>query len=568
MASIRKPTYSAPIPEGAKIVERDGKRFARFTKDGKAITAPLTKDGHKCRIACECWYARYKDENGKWQEVKGYTDRDATMDLAAELQRKAARRKQGLDDPCEDQLTRPLSQHVDDFEKVLSSKWCERHVAGVVGHVRRIVADCKFTKIGDIQASRVEMFLGDLRADGNSIQTANHYLRAIKQFCRWLVKDRRTRENPVSHLDTSNAETDRRRIRRALSPEEIQWLLKTTKGRGDSFRGLLGIDRYVVYCLALGSGLRASEIASLTPESFRLEADPPIVVVEAGTSKRRRRDEQPLQADVAGVLRAYLADCPTGERVWRGLQSDKTAKMLRADLEAARAAWIDEAKTDQEKEAREQSDFLAYQNAAGEYIDFHATRHTYATEVYKRVPGKLGRDLVRHSCERLADRYTHLGLRDLGEAASRLASLVPPRDDQGRQEARATGTDGKPRQPSNSFPYLPKESGPKGHFEAQEGTGASKDLQSSDRPQVLALQPQTVTSQADGARFERASELPPKQFSRQAVESRKHGGNEVSSPPLPTPAADPDLARVVAVWGSLPSVIKKAILALVGTVEP
>ena len=33
-----------------------------------------------------------------------------------------------------------------------------------------------------------------------SITTSNYYLRDIKAFFRWLVKDRRTAENPLSHL--------------------------------------------------------------------------------------------------------------------------------------------------------------------------------------------------------------------------------------------------------------------------------------------------------------------------------------------------------------------------------
>jgi hypothetical protein len=35
-------------------------------------------------------------------------------------------------------------------------------------------------------------FLGELRRDGSSAQTYNHYLKAVKQFSRWLVRERRT----------------------------------------------------------------------------------------------------------------------------------------------------------------------------------------------------------------------------------------------------------------------------------------------------------------------------------------------------------------------------------------
>ena len=43
-------------------------------------------------------------------------------------------------------------------------------------------------------------FLGQLRRDGLSAQTYNHYLKAAKQFTRWLVRDRRTAFDPLAHL--------------------------------------------------------------------------------------------------------------------------------------------------------------------------------------------------------------------------------------------------------------------------------------------------------------------------------------------------------------------------------
>ena len=59
--------------------------------------------------------------------------------------------------------------------------------------MRRITTECKWAFIRDISASRVQKFLAELRQGndkevGLSVQTSNHYLRAIKQFSRWLVR--------------------------------------------------------------------------------------------------------------------------------------------------------------------------------------------------------------------------------------------------------------------------------------------------------------------------------------------------------------------------------------------
>jgi site-specific recombinase XerD len=82
---------------------------------------------------------------------------------------------------------------VDAFEQHLRYKGnTEQHVGEVTTKVRKIVGGCKWSFIRDVSASRVQKFLADLRSSGLSIQTSNHYLRAIKQFSRWLVRDRRS----------------------------------------------------------------------------------------------------------------------------------------------------------------------------------------------------------------------------------------------------------------------------------------------------------------------------------------------------------------------------------------
>lgn len=50
----------------------------------------------------------------------------------------------------------------------------------------------------------------------------------------------------------------------------------------------------MLYLVAGLTGLRASGLASLTPASLDLTADPPSVTVEAAYSKHRRRGVVPL----------------------------------------------------------------------------------------------------------------------------------------------------------------------------------------------------------------------------------------------------------------------------------
>ena len=68
-----------------------------------------------------------------------------------------------------------------------------------------------------------------LRGRGLGMQTANYLLARGQAFCRWLVKDRRTPDNPLAHLQGGNVRLDRRHDRRELEAEELRQLLAVAK---------------------------------------------------------------------------------------------------------------------------------------------------------------------------------------------------------------------------------------------------------------------------------------------------------------------------------------------------
>jgi hypothetical protein len=177
----------------------------------------------------------------------------------------------------------------------------------------------------------------------------------------------------------------------------------------------------MLYSLAMVSGFRASELASLHPESFDLDNAQPTVTVQAGYSKRRRRDTQPLPLGVAAALRVYLAGKSSGQPIWPGNWPDRAADMLRVDLEAARIPFEDE---------------------AGRVADFHALRHSFITLLERSgISPKLCQELARHSDIRLTMQvYTHAQMHDLAGAVQNLPHLFTS---PGKGLA-MTGTDGAP----------------------------------------------------------------------------------------------------------------------------
>jgi len=122
--------------------------------------------------------------------------------------------------------------------------------------------------------------------------------------------------------------------------------------------------------------------------------------------------------------------------------------MFRADLEAARAAWIAEAAGDAAERARRQaSSFLAYRDDNGRVVDFHSLRHSYITLLERSGAGvKLAQELARHSDIRLTmNVYTHAALHDLAAAVASLPNLLPAGPAGPRPALAAAGTDGARR---------------------------------------------------------------------------------------------------------------------------
>jgi integrase len=270
--------------------------------------------------------------------------------------------------------------------------------------------------------------LRDRLSRGTSVQTANFYLQAGKQFCRWLVKDRRMGENPLAHLQGGNVKTDRRHDRRELMEEELRSLLSATRASGRLFRGLSGPARFALYATACGTGFRASALASLTPESFDLSAELPTVTLAARNNKSRRVKVQPLPPDVAELLRDYLRDQPLGQSVWGGTwaSDNKGAEMLRGDLEAAGIPY-------------------AVEGPDGPlYADFHGLRHTYLTLGCRAgIDLRTLQELAGHSTPTLTARYSHRRLYDLAGAFEKLPNFLPGAGNGNEAAAlRATGTEG------------------------------------------------------------------------------------------------------------------------------
>jgi len=402
----------------------------------------------KHKVKSKTWRGEYRDTDGILRTEKLCENKQAAQTMLADRIRQVQ-----SGDPFHLHRNRPLSEHLADFKTHLESKGrTAKHVRSTMTRLKSPFDGCGFRRLAELDTDRVSAWLKDERdADRMAIRTSNYYVAACRQFGAWLVRSRRWPQNPFAHLPKLNADTDDRRERRALSGNELAHLIKSTRGSEDEFRGLSGRDRSILYLTAACTGLRASELASLSESSIDFDAG--TLTVNAAYSKRRRKDVLPLHPHLAVKLREWLhtrretqdgpavvpmTAKPSDAKLWPGTWKERSARMLRKDLKAARDEWIGKAKTDADRDAREQSEFLQFETAAG-VADFHALRHSFITALATSgVHPKDAQTLARHSTITLTmDRYSHISLRDSASALARLPMPSAPSSD----VLQATGTD-------------------------------------------------------------------------------------------------------------------------------
>jgi integrase len=375
------------------------------------------------------WHFSYIDAEGIRSERAGFGDRREMERLAARLEDEARRTRAGLVDPKatrhREQARRPLAEHLDDWSVALLAKGnTAKHAHMARHHARRLIGLAGAERVGDLSPSAVQGDLAARRDDKKkSLQTCNHALRAIEGFSRWMHRDGRMPDDPLAHLSAFNAKEDPRHERGALSDAEFEALCVATRAAGD-FRGLSGIDRAMLYLVASYTGLRASELASLTTASFDLDSSSPSVRVAVAATKNRQGAILPIRPDLADLLRPLLAGRAAGAAVWPGSWAERSSEMLQADLARAGIPYVD---------------------AEGRYRDFHALRHRFGTALaLANVPPKVAQSLMRHSSITLTmDRYSHAGLFDVAGALEKLPPLPkggPPKSEPAALPA--TGTDG------------------------------------------------------------------------------------------------------------------------------
>lgn len=359
------------------------------------------------RKGLKSYYISYTNHLGKRVTVRGCPDKETTMAIAHKLESKVLLRAHGVIDAQSERLAEAGQKTIDEHlaEFVLSmeaEKRTAKHIRGTKSYIMAVNEACRFEYTTDLDGAKVSAHKADLIRDGRGARAINARLTAFKSFTRWLWKNGRIQSDPMAAMNKLNVKTDRRYWRRALTEDEIDRLIEAAE-QGPIVSKMTGPERALLYHTALGTGLRAGELASLTTNSFNLDdLNNATVSVKASYSKHRDDDILPIRRDLAEMIAEHIAHRKPRAKVFR--IPDKTAKMLKVDLKAAEIPHTDD---------------------SGDVIDFHALRHTFITRlVLSGANPAVVMKLARHSTITLTmDFYTHLYRETERDALNKLPGI-------------------------------------------------------------------------------------------------------------------------------------------------
>lgn len=370
------------------------------------VFKPWYYDRQRQRRYVEAWYAEWTDASGATRRKKVGKDKRAALAYLAKVEDAAMRERLGLAPaPSTDARQTPLDTLKTDYLAVLASKdTSAAYRQNVSDHLDRIFAGCSWYLFADMTPDSLLRYLASRRDEHDTgLATLNGYIRSAKGFAKWLAKQLRT-TSPLADVSPYPEAVDRRRSKRILTDAEFALLIEAAErcpARGDA--AFAGPARAMLYRVAAYTGLRASELATLTPQHFTLDTSPPVVTVAARDAKGKREEPIPLPARLVPILREWFKDKNPTARLWPGRWAEVRQQIQWIKRDVKRAGI---AKTD----------------ARGRTVTFHSLKRRYVMGLIAAgaKPNELRR-LARHRDIRTTlGYYTDENLPDLAKLTDKL----------------------------------------------------------------------------------------------------------------------------------------------------
>ena len=221
-------------------------------------------------------------------------------------------------------------------------------------------------------------------------KTLNEYLNCFNAFLNWLVNRGTIELNPLLKVPRAETRGKQRRKRRSLTEEEFKRFINSSP-----------YERSIVYHVAAYTGLRRSELKSITWNDINLEAQFPFIVVRDCISKNKITQSVPLHPDLVERLKEKKKGSETNEPAF---EVPSRLHHFKKDLDAVGIPFKDE---------------------EGRQVDFHALRTTFATFLQSNGANQaVAMQAMRHSDPRLtAVTYNDANLLPVSDAIAELPNL-------------------------------------------------------------------------------------------------------------------------------------------------
>jgi hypothetical protein len=170
MASVFKRKRKEPMPEGAQIIERKGRKVVEWRDaNGKRRVAPLSSDGAGIQVESDNYTVQFIDEHGHVQrQASGCSDYDAADQLGRELESRAMQRREGLLDPALERHSKAARQSIAEHAKahvahLAAAGNTPKHVRTVERHITAVLALAGIERLPELKSAAVLAAISAMR---------------------------------------------------------------------------------------------------------------------------------------------------------------------------------------------------------------------------------------------------------------------------------------------------------------------------------------------------------------------------------------------------------------------
>lgn len=356
---------------------------------------------------CNKWYIETRIHDGTVKKFSGYPEKAATEERQRNIRRlvsfkisglmpdppmikwlegippKFEKRlaKVGLLDESRVEASKPILEHLKDFEAMMYRKWNKHYVFQTIAKIKKIINGCKFKFWSDVKAGEIEIYLDGRLKEDLSLQTVQYYATAFTHFGHWMIENKRANEAPKIKLGKV-----KKNYRPAFEIDEFMKILGAALSGPERY-GLTGYQRYMLYTIAVETGMRRAELLTLTPASFNPKERTLFVKGEAHT-KHPEDFTRTIKESTAAKMKVFISNKMPTVKLFPMTTICYSSQMLLKDCEAAGVDIF---------------------NARGQKRVFHSLRHCCGSFLAAQgTHPKVIQEIMRHKDINLTmSRYTH-----------------------------------------------------------------------------------------------------------------------------------------------------------------